>query len=167
MASFSSSTAPPRFFTPVFTLLQLRLLAACLMAVLALGATGCPPDPECQTDAECTDPGRPVCDAAAQLCREAPCTTDADCSDPARPSCDLEHGSYCVECLATSDCPSGQLCNGGSCVAPTDCLTDQDCATSDRGKICSLDDGGLCGATCTTDADCVAPYRCGDGTCVQ
>jgi uncharacterized repeat protein (TIGR01451 family) len=55
---------------------------------------------DCRTNADCTVPGKPVCDAATHTCRA--CTVDADCSG-ATPLCEVNSGR-CVGCKTSADC---------------------------------------------------------------
>jgi hypothetical protein len=107
--------------------------------------TGGAPAGECNTNADCTNPGKALCNTTLHTCAE--CVTDADCGDPPEtcsvalgrcaapcssdadcaaddPRCDLAvgHGTtpgYCVGCRAVSDCtnPDRPFCVEGDCVA--------------------------------------------------
>ena len=61
-------------------------------------------------------------------------------------------GKTCVECVATTDCPSGGHCLGNQCVSYTACNSSRDCGT---GRVC--DPGrGVC-------VECAAAGECGSG----
>ncbi len=116
---------------------------------------------ECSTDAECTDPAKPHCDAATHTCQ--PCKQDADCKDPTKPACDVATG-VCGECSATNAtrCSAAQpACNTvtSRCddCAPMTASTPANvvkCATSADGPACVVgtNNDNFCG--CKTDGDC-------------
>lgn len=68
-------------------------------------------------------------------------------------------------CLDTAECPGGLVCLDGYCEPVPHCATREDCCP---GSACQQ---GVClpaGASCTADADCLAPERlCLDGLCQQ
>jgi Cys-rich repeat protein len=75
-------------------------------------------------------------------------------------------------CTTNADCPTGQVCNNGTCVVPPDpvppvniCTQDADCPT---GQICN---NGRCGIppipSCTQDTDCPTGKICNNGRCQQ
>lgn len=70
---------------------------------------------ECFVNAECAgNVSRKVCDTTRGVC--AICVTDSDCGTSA-PYC---KSATCIQCLATANCPSGQVCNSaGTCITPT------------------------------------------------
>ncbi len=75
------------------------------------------------------------------------------------------------ECLADSDCGSGQLCDSVtgncafSCTQDSDCNSGEICVTrSEGGAICIADTGNN-NQTCTADSDCQSGETCNNGTC--
>ncbi len=89
------------------------------------------------------------------------CTSNTQCAkvDPEFPICDTEYG-LCVECLTNNDCASsdyGPICDTmeGYCV---ECLTNNDCANSEYGPICDEEEG-MC-IECLKDTDCDDGYKC-------
>jgi Cys-rich repeat protein len=65
-----------------------------------------------------------------------------------------------VTCTTSAQCPSGQVCQGGTCVAAT-CTSSAQCPS---GQVCQ---GGTCvAATCTSSAQCPSGQVCQGGTCV-
>ncbi len=93
------------------------------------------------------------------------CRTDADC--PTGQVCqDGQCVAETVECTTDADCPAEQICQNGQCVAETvECTTDADCPT---GQVCQ---NGQCVAApieCTSDTDCDDGLFCnGAETCVE
>lgn len=81
------------------------------------------------------------------------------------------------ECLADSDCASGQLCDSVSGSCKFSCTTDTDCASgeicvtrssNDGTAICITDTGNTTNNgtnTCNADADCATGQTCDNGTC--
>jgi len=103
---------------------------------------------ECLDDATCASRSadRPLC--VKGECVD--CATAADCAkSPKGPFCEL---NFCVECFAATDCatsPNGKLCSANYC----GCDRDADCPT---GRVC---DGGTCVAACKSNADCTEAGR--------
>ena len=66
------------------------------------------------------------------------------------------------ECVNDADCPDGQVCQNGVCVAGVECITDGDCPD---GQVCQ---NGVCvaGVDCTTDAECGDLQICENNQCV-
>lgn len=117
------------------------------------------------TGCECdgTTPGENACDAytacpAGQKCVNgkcvapaATCSVDADCKDATKPVCT---NSVCVArpvsgCQNDTNCPAGQKCTNGSCVAsstPAVCTSDADCKDATK-PVCQ---NGACVAKTTT-----------------
>ena len=133
---------------------------------------------ECLSKEDCTG-GFQCADGKCQFF----CTTDADC--PGR-HCEPT-SKQCVDCLATDNCPLGNICDqtkkcvpgctstrdcqtplkcdaaakpNGKCV---ECLADADCGSGN--KTCT---GGTCVTKCASDADC-GGLKCntGSGLCVE
>lgn len=92
------------------------------------------------------------------------CNADSDCVTRERcvnGACFFQEGS----CVANTDCPSGQVCNSFSCVAPpaAACNVTTDCATGER---CL---GGRCeqrrAESCTSNSQCGSGEVCRRGGC--
>lgn len=109
----------------------------------------------CSSDGSCRD----HCEADDECIGDQVCTQGA-CAEPAELDAS---GKLPVElCHLSSDCPSGQRCAAGSCVA--ECVTDRDCAL---GQAC---DAGACravvGSECQADDECPrAGASCLEGKC--
>ena len=75
------------------------------------------------------------------------------------------------ECVASSDCPSGEYCSLGICTLGTAPTGDSDPGIEDCGctGLQTCDSSGACVAApiCTTDADCLTPQVCVTGACVD
>lgn len=150
--------------------------AQCPGSTCNIGTYTCNAPAGCTSNAQCTDPARPLCDAATQDCVQcfgdtecAPgwvcdngtcitppgCTSNANCP-PAAPICDTMNGA-CVQCVADADCGAGQSCDGanGVCMAgpPTGgvCATSAECAP---GQVC---DGAVCIDPCNPTNPCGDP----------
>ncbi|MFZ9886798.1 MAG: hypothetical protein ACO3JL_04775 [Myxococcota bacterium] len=143
----------------------------CIQSACAAGcrdSRDCPAvSPACALDAaenglcvQCTDAAAhcapsEVC--ADYGCRIACATENVGCTDGV---CDVEAG-YCVGCLEDSHCPTGEICEGRSCIEG--CRDDRDCP---EGLIC--DDNQQCvggcdpvNDTCPVGAHCdVATRSC-------
>ena len=111
---------------------------------------------------QCGDAG--ACDVDLGLCRG--CNTDKECVDPKRPVCDRDSGR-CAPCTAQSDrCPDGQYCAaaGGSWACQPGCKADPDCQQfGAAGRCCNhacadtksdKANCGSCGAACAMNQSC-------------
>ncbi len=106
---------------------------------------------KCDTNANCTDAAKPVCNTANHTCEadvEPECTTDAECTTAPKTKC---QEGVCVdpsqpECTVNADCTNAAkpVCSNGVCIADVE-------------------------PECTTNADCTeAPYTfCDDGVCIE
>ena len=124
---------------------------------------------ECKTNADCTDPLKPIC-ADGGICTvdtsKTECSDNAGCTNAAKPVCSalgtcIPEG-FELECVKNSDCKRAQkpVCSAvGTCIAEgssISCAKDADCASAVI-PVCSL--VGSCVAEntvleCTKDADC-------------
>lgn len=86
---------------------------------------------------------------------------------PKNPTCDstedCKNGLVCVDkqcvaCATDSNCPDGQRCDSGACVAKPECAKDSDCGD---GKVCQA---GVCQA-CASDNECGPGGKCQAGAC--
>lgn len=61
-------------------------------------------DTTCTTDADCTDPTKPLCGDTG-MCEAPPdlCVSDTDCEDPAFPICEIDTGMCVEEIIADAD----------------------------------------------------------------
>lgn len=116
--------------------------------------------PECASDAECVDKGG---HCSSGICTDTACTSNAQCD--AGDVCNL--AGQCVEgdgtCASSIECPSGEFCLSGNCVAG--CEADTAC---NEGEYCDTADH-TCKAGCTTNAECTASAsqpECAAGKCV-
>jgi hypothetical protein len=75
-----------------------------------------------------------------------------------------------VGCRLNSDCPIGDMCTNGSCVAAPPC-TGNDCpctgdAVCGARELCNSATGRCVAAQCLNDLECALNYVCGRGQCV-
>jgi Cys-rich repeat protein len=143
---------------------------------------------ECQSDGDCTDKNRPRCNPANDRCVPclptkdncghatycetqgmnlyacAPgCKDDSDCTDapdggaPATKCDTMKH--VCVNCLMDAECPNGQVCHSGMCVAG--CTQAQKC--NNNLSCCNMlcvdpmtdyQNCGMCGNACNNGWNC-------------
>ncbi len=87
----------------------------------------------------------------------ATCHSDREC--PGR-VCDRGR-LVCVDCLAASDCPSGQVCQASRCVTVTHCTSSRMCP----GQLCDTA-LGFC-VDCVGDTDCPMGQVCRTSSCVM
>ena len=92
-----------------------------------------------------------------------PCEAKDDCqSGQCEARFDTVLSQCVVDCVDSSECPSGSVCTGLVCAQP--CEMDSECP---RGTLCGeakFHDGRICMSPCESDADCKehAPV-CGAG----
>ncbi|HEY1557182.1 MAG TPA: choice-of-anchor Q domain-containing protein [Kofleriaceae bacterium] len=113
--------------------------------------------PECQTAADCTSPGAPLC--VGQLC-VASCTGDGDCDGIAGMSYCSSEGT-CVACTENSQCTSDAPVCDGTSHSCRGCAEDSECS----GGVCLEETG-----TCSEDANVVFVISIGGidaGTCTR
>lgn len=112
-------------------------------------------EPECTSDAECTDQ---VCDTDAGECVD--CLSSDDCTDEV---CDLVQ-NICVneDCWSDDDCEGNDVCNsdGFVCVA---CVNSDDCEGDD---VCDPDNNVCTDDECFVDDDCDTDEHCDANVCV-
>ena len=91
------------------------------------------------------------------------CNSNADCTDAAKKVCDSVSRA-CVGCLINSDCSSTQTCSNGVCKdnATTECKSDSDCKGQAK-KYCS--DSNKCELDCKSNSHCPAGQTCKNGSC--
>jgi hypothetical protein len=86
------------------------------------------------------------------------CNNDSRDCKSADLVCDTKRG-LCFQCVATTDCASGQSCVNNACVAPT-CQASSDCG----GKVCDTEKKRC--VECVADSDCGSDTkRCIQNTC--
>jgi Cys-rich repeat protein len=122
-------------FAVVFATLVIGTLTSGCPGTVSPGGGACSDEQECAAGLVCQDE---VCVAR---CREGSCE---------RGICETSSGA-CVECLDTTDCPGGFVCNGfaNRCVQPlTGCTSDDDCG----GQRCDTLKGSC--VQCLRDGDC-------------
>jgi serine protease len=136
-----------------------------------------PPQPECETPADCDDGVACTVDA----CNAGNCSntaSDALCDDGiacTADACDAQAG-VCSNAPIDSACDNGDFCDGaeycdalaGCQLGSFPCSQGQMCTeTAGCYDPCTSDNDGCCPAGCDSDndADCVAPEPCGDGFC--
>jgi hypothetical protein len=120
----------------------------------------------CLTSRECTDPSRPVCDAATHVCRPCnPATATADCTDMATMACASmgPNAGRCVQCTTM---------DSRACVAPAAVCNDATnrcvaCVAGDAARVCAMSTDGT---ACVTDPSgsrrcgCMRDPECGSTT---
>jgi hypothetical protein len=73
-------------------------------------------------------------------------------------------GGSGTACTLPGDCPQGEICENGTCVAPQPCSTAADC---DPGEVCSTTGACIPEGTCLGDGDCDdADFCSANGTCI-
>src|SRR5581483_6388440 len=144
-------------------LLGLAALAAFVTACGSSMGSG-PTGPRPGTDSGVTidtgpvvDGGQPGMDTLPPDAPSAMCRSDRDCPGAV---CDRSRG-VCTECLAASDCPSGDVCQTGHCVAVTHCTSSRMCTN----QVCNTA-LGYC-VDCVTDVDCNTGLVCRRSSCVM
>lgn len=108
---------------------------------------------DCNVNADCQAPTRPICDADA--CRG--CRADADCAAAGKVC--REATGECVDCEPNADDPAREGCaNGRACHPETFTCTGQPVRSlADCGKSADPTVGM---ARCASDSECVAGRRC-------
>eukprot|EP00092_Neocalanus_flemingeri_P018888 GFUD01020456.1.p1 GENE.GFUD01020456.1~~GFUD01020456.1.p1 ORF type:complete len:398 (+),score=59.83 GFUD01020456.1:93-1286(+) len=83
---------------------------------------------ECETNTDCTEATKPICNTNANICEADQCST---CVAPTA-TCDPITGD-CVECLDDSDCsdPIKPICDAVDQICKPECTKDADCNTED------------------------------------
>ena len=130
-------------------------LAACCGVI---GLTGCPSSNTWSGDV--TSPevqGDSAVDVVSIDVVRPPCLRDGDC--PPHQVCDQKLNA-CVACLASTQCPLGEVCVDGECVAGLPCGDNGTCIEG----VCDLGTG-FC-VPCLLDAHCPDGFACVDFTCV-
>ncbi len=90
----------------------------------------------------------------------APCDSDDDCQGSGTGKVCNVTTHACALCMASKDCPAGELCQGNACKPAVACKSDTNCkATS---QVCDKAEG-LC-VNCASDLDC-AGGKCVDHAC--
>lgn len=136
---------------------RVLLLGFGLAALLAL--TACPPSyPNCNDDDDCNRDGHTgVC--VEGLCQE--CGTDSDCKPGFVCERTAPGQARCVPagCQSNADCPGGQVCENGDCVA---CRSDAQCGANNRCRA-----GACVPFECSTDEDCSGNRICVENLCEE
>ncbi|MFI5306163.1 MAG: hypothetical protein ACHQ53_02360 [Polyangiales bacterium] len=132
---------------------------------------------ECATDAQCAG-AKPVCDPRTNACVQCTAADSSACTG-ATPIC-LVGPSTCAPCDGDLGRSSEAACTqaaapycfltGSKAGQCGKCAADTDCASHDAGPLCDQVTG-MCGAGCSSDADCNAAQWCtapamGSGTCM-
>jgi hypothetical protein len=86
------------------------------------------------------------------------CNGNNDCTNQAFNKICNPSTSLCTQCLATSDCPTNQVCRSDNTCGP--CLSNSNCPL---GQDCNLSTG-RCG--CQTNGDCPQGAMCSNSACV-
>ncbi|HEY0254910.1 MAG TPA: hypothetical protein VGC41_25465 [Kofleriaceae bacterium] len=96
----------------------------------------------CQSDSECTDPGKTVCDLAIHACVQCAGADKAACQGNALV---CSSGDICVECVTNTDCAQSGVClTSNNTCAPPDSILHAAAAGSPTGTCsdtakCTLD----------------------------
>ncbi|GEM_PF-409588 len=106
---------------------------------------------ECNVSKDCKNDAKPICDVSSHVCVEG-CNTNDDCTDAAVPVCDTA-SHVCVECNGSKDCKSDAkpICNVLSHVCVEGCNTNDDC-TDAAVPVCDTV-SHVC-VECTVNSDC-------------
>ncbi len=92
------------------------------------------------------------------------CNTDLDCPDPYELCISGECKTVEPECKSDGDCPVGERCLNGVCVAEDygngGCTGDQDCPSE---HVCKVE-SGVCIPDPTADGQCINDDDCGEPT---
>ncbi len=123
------------------------------------GIVTCIDDDPCTADS--CDPKTGLCShLTTPACFKPACLAASDCA----PGQLCEANSHtCRDCLTTADCPAaGQVCQAGSCVAGTKCLSSVACKA--KGQVCNTG-AGYC-VECLTSNDCAAGFLCVGVACM-
>lgn len=150
----------------------LALVALCALAACHKAAAPPPPavdaGPSCASNDDCA--GGEVCDTSTGKC--GPCKSSGQCKPhqlceaPARNqplACTYAPG-YGDDCKVNNDCPAGDLCRQGLCLASSQVTTcpSYQCPAGQRcnrtNLVCEENSG------CFTDADCDATQLCNQAT---
>ena len=136
----------------------MRRLAPLALALL-FGCPKAPPYPECRNDGDCSARGE-VC--INNVCRQ--CRDDSQCANKPGTTCVNNACQPTAQCQRNQDCPTGQKCAQGKCVAEcTEVTAEQDCGS---GRKCLA---GRCAArdACNVDGDCGTGQACVQNRCVS
>lgn len=92
----------------------------------------------------------------------AGCTTDSQCTSSQRCV-----SNRCATSCPDSKCPTGQVCQAGSCIEDpspktSECVFDTDCASGKGGFRCI---NAYCLATCADSSSCTGGSTCLKGVC--
>jgi len=127
---------------------------------------------------DCTEWGQAQPCPAGQTCHDGQCVTT--CADPCpgegqRECVSGQVGQYrvcacdagCCQWGAAQDCPAGQSCSNGQCVACTDDCSPagaRECTDGDSFRVCGNVDDDPCNEW-AAPADCTPPEVCVNGAC--
>jgi Beta-propeller repeat len=139
----------------------------------------CPTHGPCNATCDGTDTnqctyGPAVCAStcAKGVETDSTCDTSGDCGSPTMHSCSnlvCASATSCqTTCVTDAECPIGFACIGGVCNPPT-CVDDHTSKGPGGLVDCTpyMCTGGICGSSCVTTADCVAPSTCNANQCMQ
>ncbi len=113
-------------------------------------------DNYCDEDAPCSSPENSYCDIVQKECIAPPSEDSCNRVQPCgseNPHCTDEEDGTCVQCLSTTHCADGAVCDTTSnlCV---DCLENADCSA----------EGTVCDVATSLCVDCLAHEDCSGGT---
>jgi Cys-rich repeat protein len=100
----------------------------------------------------------------------ARCMTNADCTDPSRPVCETVSGR-CVQCVPSNDtCARGQYCNAATFTCEDGCRTNDDCVLPSSGdggasrpRYCNVPQHQC--VECLQDSQCPTGQFCQNFAC--
>ncbi|MDW8251070.1 MAG: hypothetical protein RMJ98_17385, partial [Myxococcales bacterium] len=122
---------------------------------------------ECNSNGDCKDPSKPICNPKLALCTE--CAVDGDCKDSSKPSC-IDGACKALGdcCEPTKDVPGCTDTKIKECV----CEEDSYCCDMEWDATCVKEVAefgcGLCSGQCTKETDCKDASKpiCEDNTCI-
>ncbi len=118
----------------------------------------------CQSDEDCVDPTKPVCDTANNVCVE--CTDNTHCDDGIACTDDTCSLNLCQYVPNNTLCSDGNLCTDDLCTSGVGCSNPNNSLPCDDGLYCNGTDT-CSGGTCSVHSGNPCPGTDGDGNCAE